>query len=210
MLVPTPVSELTNVAPDLKNRRDLYFDRVAATLGLTQPLTPEIAAGVVGLEGSRVAGHPILRAFPLRSIVIGTFKSSRSVFSASQKAVYTEITLHVTDVFEDTSAKIAPDADITLAFLGGTVKSSDGKIISLLTNPIQYSLQPSRKYVMVLRYQQAPEFYTVVRNWDFTDGVVRANSSAEHNIESRGGSPVLGLTKEQLTTYLKEQISQQK
>ncbi len=206
MLVPTNTSAPSNVASDLRKRRDLFFDSAAAIFGFQGPLTPETAGNWGIGEGSRYAGSPEIAEVPLRSIVIGTFTRSRSVLSASGQAIYTEIILHVSDVFEDTAGRITTNSDITLAFLGGTVKTGDGKVISFLANPKKYYLQPQRTYLLALKYQPAPELYTVASNWDFTSGVVKANSSIDRGLEMSGGSAILGLTKEQLATYLRRYL----
>jgi hypothetical protein len=206
MRIPTPVTAGTDVSTDLKRRRDLFFDSVAATINLKEPLTPE-SAGRLGLsEGSRLGGAPEIPSASLRSIVIGSFLSSRSVLTESRNSIYTEIKLRVTDVFEDFSGSASPNTDITLALMGGTVETVDKKIISLFANERRYSLQPARIYLLVLTYNPDQEFYMVVSNWDFTTGIVAANSGADRELELRGGSRILGLTKDKLSSYLSHKL----
>lgn len=206
MLAPTPTSAATGVSAELRHRRDLYYDAAARHIGIKQPLTSALAAQFPGFgEGSRLSSTPDIRPVPLRAIVTAKFGSARSILSASRLAVYTEVQFHVTDVFEDVSGHISPGTDITSAFLGGTVSTGDGQVISLMTSrPRRYFVQPGRTYLLVLQYKPTPEVYAIAGDWDFTSGVVRANSSFDREREIHGGSEILGLDKEGLANYLNQ------
>jgi hypothetical protein len=119
------------------------------------------------------------------------------------------MTFHVNDVSEDHSGHVTPNANITLAVLGGSV-TSDGKVISFLTNSREYFLQPRRTYLLVLTYQPDQELFVVSGNWDITSGVVSANSSADRALELRSGSKIIGLTNDQLHSYLSKYLKNQR
>ena len=88
MTYPVPWSPSTDtVPPDLRRRRDEYFDKL---IGLPAPLTPENAAGSGFSEGARLGNQPETLDVPNRAIVIATISQYQPVLSKSGRSIYAE------------------------------------------------------------------------------------------------------------------------
>jgi len=119
--------------------------------------------------------------------------------SASEFSLYTEVTVHVDEVFDDQSgSRDHADKDITILVVGGTVTLASGRILSYDTEPIRFSLQPAHKYLLVLSYHREGDFYSVMDDWDVSDGTVRPNTVPGEYRAERGLSSLSGLTVQQL------------
>ncbi len=196
MRVPTPVSSPDPVPPGIRLQRDQIFD---SCCGYSRPLVPEGGDGWIGEEatvGPEIPDHP------RRTIVIGKFTKARSVLTASQRAVYSELTIHVTHIFQDYTGHLAPDTDITVLLQGGTVQTESGQVIRYMVQPQRYSLKPNGTYLLILGYSPDGDFYTELTNWDLSDGTVRANREIEAARERRGESTLIGLSQEQAVRLL--------
>jgi hypothetical protein len=205
MKTPTPKSDTDSVPSPVRSLRDQFFD---SALGHHEVLTPENAGLHHMSEGSFIGVQPEILEFPDRAVLIGTFKSFKSVLSASGRVVYTEAIIQVAEVFEDVSGASRPGADITIALPGGTVSTSDGKAISYLTQPQSFFIQPGRTYLFVLGYYAAAgDIYMIGKDWDLSDGIVRANSGLDLRRQREGTSSLVGLTRAQLVQSLNKRFS---
>jgi hypothetical protein len=102
MLTPTPYLEWNKgIAPSIRAERDKDADEGAAgqELPLTAPHPDALGPG----HGGGVPRSDI-RPDPNRVVLTGTFTTHRSVLSASEFSLYTEVTVHVDEVFEDRGA----------------------------------------------------------------------------------------------------------
>jgi len=205
MKIATDLSQLETVSPAIRQQRDSHFD--ASPLASRVPLTPGSAPLHHVFPGAHVAGQPEIAEVSDRAVVIATFTGHRSVLTASGREVYTEITFHVSSVFQDVSGRAVRDSDITVALRGGTVKTADGKVISYLTDPRQYFIQPQRTYLLVLSHHADGDFYSLAGDWDISDGVVRVNSKVGQQRSKEGKSTLVGLTTEQLIHALEERLA---
>jgi hypothetical protein len=156
MKTPTEASIEDTVSPAIRYSRDQFWDR---GIGARAPLTPETAGHYAVSEGSFPVDLPELPEVPNRAILIGTFSGFRSMLTASRRAIYTEVTVDVTQVFEDASNR-RPGSKITLLFAGGTVLTATGQEMSFLTQPRSYFMQPGRSYVLLLSYHHDGDFYS--------------------------------------------------
>ena len=206
MRIPTDTLAKDDVAASIRFQRDETFDKA---VGHESPLTPESALGYHISEGGvhYPSGPSEFNNFENRAVLIGTFVKSRSVLTQSGKAIYTEATIHVTNVFEDVSGHAAPASDITLIFAGGTVKTADGRMISFLVDPRAYFPQPGKTYLMVLGYHSYGDFYGRDKEWDISNGVAKPNSDFDRTLGEKGQSAVIGLTTDELIRSLNERFS---
>jgi hypothetical protein len=198
--VPSPLAN-DPVPPAVRQARDLHFDQVT---GSPQPLTPGNAKESGLSEGVPLSNQTEIPDFPNRSIVIGTFIGYRPVLTKSGRAIYTEISILVSRVFEDHSGVITPGSIQTIVIPGGTVRTAAGTI-SFLTQPRKYFVEPGRTYLLSLAYHPNGIFLVLGKNWDLTDGSVRANFS----VSSRTPISLIGLSVQQLTTKLDRQFGKQ-
>ena len=190
MFVPTSVSQGTSVSSLVRAQRDSYWDQL---IGMREPLTTtKLVMGVS--EGVWTADEPALPKAPNRAILTATFATHHSVLSASERCIYTEVNLHVEKVYQVEAGGAGPGQDITLTLPGGTVVAASGKVISHLRQSRRLFIQPGRKYLMVLAYEAAGDFYKLLDDWDITDGKVHVNSIRD-DVVPRPGHPTLdGLT----------------
>ena len=201
MLTPTPYLEWNkDVPPSVRAGRDRYSDQGA--VGQKYPLTsPRSDAPGPGIGGGIPRSD--IRPAPDRVVLAGTFTNHRSVLSASEFSLYTEVTVHVDEVFDDQGASRAhPDKDITILVGGGTVTLASGRILSYDTEPIRFSLQPAHKYLLLLSYRREGDFYALVDDWDISDGTVRPNTVPSEYRASHGLSSLSGLSVQQLAPAL--------
>jgi len=198
MRVPTRVSSPDPVPPDIRSQRDLCFD---SAIGAPRPLPgTDTAFGGETLEGVEIPDHP------RRAIVIATFTNYRSVWSASRRSVYTELTFHTSHVFQDIERHAVADTDITVIVPGGTVETASGQVFSYMVQPRRYSVKPKGTYLLVVGYTADGDFYTEVASWDLSDGIVRGNSAKEAARQARGESTLIGLSKDQVVRLLEERF----
>lgn len=107
---------------------------------------------------------------------------------ASQPSVYTEVSFSIDGVLEDPTNQLAPGAAITVAISGGSVQTSNGTV-SYLIDPEQFFIQPQKRYLMVLSYHSDGAFYTLAKNWELSNGIVKPNSKLEQSRAARGKQP---------------------
>jgi len=155
---------------------------------------------------------PEIKEVQNRVILTGAFTGHRSVLSASEFSLYTEVTLRVDEVFDDQSSSGHPfrNRDITLLLSGGTVTLRSGRILSHNTPPRRLFLEPDHKYLLVLSYHSDGDFYQYLDDWDISDGTVRANTYRTEYAARSGRSHLSGLTVEQLGPALDTLLHQSK
>src|SRR5215472_15485283 len=179
MLKPTPyLAWNQDISSSARAQRDANWDKAAFN---KKPLTgPDVDLGNfssctgdydMAWEPSDISIH-----VPNRAVLTATFSKFRSVLSASEISIYTEMTLQVDDVFQDQTGTGHPfkNKNIDVLIYGGTVILRSGQTFSLATEPCDYAIEPGRKYLLVLSYQPAGDFYEPYDTWDISDGVVRA------------------------------------
>lgn len=197
MLTPTPYLEWNmGIAPSIRAERDKYADEGAAgqELPLTAPHPDALGPG----HGDGISKTEIPPALN-RVVLTGTFTKHRSVLSASEFSLYTEVTVRVDEVFEDRGASSAVHgADITIMLSGGTVVLATGRVLTYNTQPIEFCLQPDHRYLLVLSYHREGDFFIVRDDWDISDGTVRPNTQPGEYRAKHGLSSLNGLTVEQL------------
>jgi hypothetical protein len=203
MKTPTDVSTPDVVPGTLRADRDRVWDGL---IGARLPLTPEEASQHGISEGAHWATEAEIPDQPDRAVLIGRFSGFRSVLTASTRAIYTEVTVDVSNVFEDASGHAKPGGRITITFPGGTVMTSTGQNISYLTQPRAYFIQPSKTYLLILEYYADGDSYALAKDWDISDGTVKANTARDVQRAKDGTSTLVGLTTDQLTRSLTERF----
>jgi hypothetical protein len=196
MLAPTPYLEWNKgISPALRAERDNYWDEVTQR---ELPLTVQPGGTFMGEDFS--GSEPEIPDLPSRAILTATFTDSRSILSASERSIYTEVTMRVEEVFEDRTGSdhLVPHGDITIMFNGGTVSLRSGRILSDNAQPLDVFLRPGRRYLLLLSYNSQGNWYEYGDSWDISNGVVRANTHRTQYLAKAGRSSLSGLTVEQL------------
>jgi hypothetical protein len=209
MKTPTELSSPDDVPPYLRHWRDEYWDGQLGYFGILTPKT--VVHTSQGDTGASLGGDPEIPDLRKNeAAVLGTFIRYKSVLTASGRAIYTEVIFRVDHLFQGAARGHAvPSAEITVCLRGGTVRTVDGQIISYLTDPREYFMQPGRTYLLVgAAYTADGDFFeSGTPQWDLSDGVVRANFS-EARAKARGQeSTLIGLTKEDLIHSLDKRFS---
>lgn len=143
---------------------------------------------------------------PDRAILSGAFANFQCILSQSQRSIYTELSFSVDHVFADPTDQLARGATITLIIAGGSVQTSSGTL-SYLIDPEQFFIQPQKRYLVVLSYHSDGDFYTLAKNWELSNGVVKPNSKIEQSRAAKGKSSLAGLSEAQLATSLQALIA---
>ena len=197
MLTPTPYLDWNKgIAPSVRAERDKFADEGAAgqELPLTAPHPDALGPGHGGGMW-KTEIPPVLN----RVVLTGTFTKHRSVLSASEFSLYTEVTVRVDEVFEDRAGSSAVHGgNVTIMLGGGTVVLATGRVLTFNTQPIEFSLQPDHKYLLVLSYHREGDFFIVRGDWDISDGIVRPNTEPGEFRAKHALSSLSGLTVEQL------------
>ncbi len=206
MLAPTPYMEWNKgIAPSIRVERDKFADDLE---GNETPLTvaePRVLGPGHGGGMWKTEIPPVLD----RVVLTGTFTTHRSVLSASEFSLYTEVKVHVDEVSEDRGASSAVrGGDVTIMLSGGTVVLSTGRVLTYNTQPIAFCLQPDHKYLLVLSYHRDGDFFIVGSDWDISDGIVRPNTEPGEFRAKHGLSSLNGLTVQQLDTVLDKLLRQ--
>jgi hypothetical protein len=178
--------------------RDTKLDQL---IGFPSPLTPQSAVLRHQSGGAIVGIPPELPSVRQRNVLIAQFASYHSVLSATGRSVYTEIFLQVRERFGDTSRSNTPNL-MTLIVPGGTVRTQSGSVISYLTQPRQYALEPGRTYLLVTSFSEDGDYHMLARSWDVSDGIVQPNFF----VGKDWPSSLTGLTYQQLVNRLKNQL----
>lgn len=187
------------VAVSIRQQRDQFFDDL---IGLGVPLTPANAKSRAFSVGVPFPNQPEIPQLPNRTVVIGTFQSYQPVLSKSGRAIYTEVTLSLSNVFQDAAGDLGSSATLTLILNGGTVITQSGVVLSFLTNPAPYSIKPGRTYLFALSFYSNGGFYREGKSWDLSGGTVQTNSS----FSAQTPSTLIGMSLQQLITVLNAQF----
>ena len=204
MTIPTDAT-LPDLAPSaIRYDRDRVWD---TAIGADSTLTAETAAGHSISDGSYLGEPPEIPDIPNRAVLIGTFTGWKSVLTASWRAIYTEVTIQVSHVFEDVQGRATAASSITIIFAGGTVKTADGQTISFMTNARSQVIEPKKTYLLVLEHRTAGDFYILGTDFELSDGIVRADNSRDRIRYEQGRSSLVGLTVDELVRLLDEKFS---
>jgi hypothetical protein len=201
MSTPTPYLDWNkDISASARAERNKFWDEASMSpVPLTQPGSGRVVGGSYDMAWDRFEISDVVKD---RAVLTATFTGHRSVLTSSERSLYTEVTLRVDQVFEDRTGTGHPTAnhDVTLILYGGTVILRNSQAFSV-DNPGAQSelfIQPEHKYLFVLRYENAGDFYTLVDDWDISDGTVRANSVRAQFFVQEHTSALNGLTVEQL------------
>jgi len=128
-------------------------------------------------------------------ILTATVGGYRTVSSALNP--YVEATLCIERVFDDWSGTAHPSAQQHVTIL------AKGDWASGLNTPpdpyrLELTLQPGRKYLLILSYYPVGDFYEYGASWDISDGTVRANDPITKYQAEQHQSSLEGLTMQQL------------
>jgi len=196
MTNPLPWSPASDPVPGpIRQARDKFFDQ---WIGYREPLTPANVRGAGISEGVPQPNQSEIPDFPNRTVVLATFTSYQPVLSKSGRAVYTEATFLVSNMFEDKSERAGPGSNLVLIIPGGTV-IANGAVLSFLTQPRHYSVSVGKTYLLAIGYHSEGDFFMLGKDWDVTDGVVKANFAGPRNAPAA----LVGLTLQQLAAALK-------
>lgn len=200
MRIPTLYADRSaGISASLRAERDQFWDGISDERA---PLTPESAASTAVSDGSLSSTPPEIAQVPNRVILTATFMRFRSILTASERAVYTDVTFRVHEVFQVRAGHAHPGDYIDVSLFGGTVITPAGQVLSYLVQPRQFFLQPGKRYLLVLTYHDLGDFYQAADDWDISDGVVRPNSSASLRRTREGRSSLSGLATDQLPRAL--------
>lgn len=206
MLTPTPYLEWNkDIAPSVRAERDAFWDSgTFRRVPITSPssVAPAVGGGLFSTYGPEIPDEPN------RTIATATFTNHRSVLSASELSMYTEVTLRVGEVFDDRtgSGGLVPGRDITLLLRGGTVFLRSGQTLSSDIPPDEPTLALGHKYLLVMSYHPKGDFYTLSDDWDISDGVVRPNTDRTRAFAKEGRSSLSGIKVQELGTGLNKEL----
>jgi hypothetical protein len=206
----TPASSLRttgSVSQSVRASRDQYFDTL---FGAPSALTATTASWAhIGHEISApdITKIPEIPQIPDRVILTGTFAKFESILSQSQRSIYTEVGFSVDRVLADPKGQLARGVMVTAIIPGGTVQIA-GDTLSYLVDPEDFFIQPQKRYLLVLSYHSDGDFYTFVKNWDLSDGVVKPNSKVEQIRAAKGKAILSGKSETQLPAAVPPLLSQ--
>lgn len=197
----SPYIDPASTANDsIRVARDRFWDD--SPIASRVRLTPALACCTAISDGSFGPNKPEIPAVRNRHILVGTFTAFRSILTASGRCVYTDVSFRVGHVME--GAGLEAGQTITVSLHGGTVMDSNGQVISYLTQSHELFIQPARTYLMVLSFQPAGNFFTLVDDWDLTDGTATPNSIFNRSVSRDGRSVIAGKSEDQIAETLRK------
>ena len=104
-------------------------------------------------------------------------------------------------VFQPGQGALNKGSAITVIVPGGTATTTTGTL-SYLADAKDMFIQPNRRYLLVLSYNSAGQFYTLIKDWELVNGVVKANSKIEQLRATAGQSVLVGTNEAQLSAIL--------
>ena len=207
MLTPTPYLQWNkDISPSVRAERDKSWDSLTTRdVPITSPSSVSPTAGG-GADFS--IDDPEIPDLPNRAIATATFTNHRSVLSASEFSIYTEVMLRVDEVFEDRSGsgELVKGREITLLLPGGTVMLRSGQKLTADIPPDEPQLVPGHRYLLVMSYEPKGDFYDGTADWNISDGVVRPNTDFTRALAKEGRSRLNGLPVGQLGAVLSEEL----
>lgn len=204
---PTPYPPAADNAPQAaRAARDQYFDAVFGARSALTPTTASWAHIAHDVSSPDIAKVPEIPEIPDRAVLSGTFASFQSLLSQSQRSIYTEVLFSVDHVFTAPAGQLAPGGTITIIIPGGSVQTSDATL-SYLVDPEHFFIQPQRRYLLVLLYHSQGDFYTLAKDWELADGVVKPNSKLEQMRAAKGKAILAGISETQLSTTIQRLLS---
>lgn len=207
MLTPVDVRlQRDSVGPVQRQLRDAFWDGlIGASAPLSQPQTTH--RGIA--PGGNLTTAPEFPRIPDGVWLIGKFEGYHTFLSASERSVYTEVNIRVQHVFGRRNVDSLMEGTVVdVGRAGGTILAPWGRVISYLVDePRSYDAQPGHTYLLLLQHHAAGNFYTDVRRWDLTDGVVRPDSDLERYRAEHGKSEIEGLKVTDLIAYLDKRLA---
>lgn len=206
-----PVDLRTQVDPvSTKERqaRDAHWDN---RIGASAPLSDPNAQGHSMPIGDAILASPEFGDLGDGVMVIGRFESYRTILSASQRSVYTEIGFRIEHVFGHPNAPIRQGELIDLERPGGTIIAPWHTTLSYNVHPEQMGLQPQHTYLIRLGYNTAGNFYSggygTSELWDLTDGTVKPGNPLQKSRAEHGVSEINGLSVDALIQLLDKKFA---
>lgn len=152
---------------------------------------------------------------PIRAgepIVVATFESFKTYLTPSHQSIFTIVKLRVDQVLEPGEQGLSAGQDIDLMMSGGTVRSSDGRVITYRVRyeDAPYSIQPDRRYLFLLSCDEHSNTCGYRKTWDLTTGIAVPNSLDDVIRVRQGKSVTAGLTEDQLLDAVRQAIQQRK
>lgn len=209
MTVPIDVrTQPDPVSRDDRQGRDAYWD---TRIGASAPLSDPNAKGRPMPIGDAVVSAPEIGDLGDGVLVIGKFETYRTVLSASQRSVYSEIGLRIQHVFGHPNPPIQQGQLIDVVRPGGTIIAPWGTTLSYGIHPEQMGLQPLHTYLIRLGYNTSGRFYSggyrTSELWDLTDGTVKPGNSLQKARADNGMSQINGLSVDALVRLLDDKFA---
>jgi hypothetical protein len=114
-------------------------------------------------------------------ILIGQITRIQAFLSNNHGSIYTENTIQVEQVFDQTAqaGQVKPGATITLLQDGGALQLPNGRVLKVVFNNGGNQLQLHGRYVFFLVYFRGGDFYGCPNAWQLTGGKAVAVSSQD-------------------------------
>ena len=148
------------VSPGSRAAQDKFFDRV---IGTHPP-----GVGVAWDKGPIFEEIP---AYGFLTVAIVQFANFTTIRSASERSIYTEVTMNVEQVLKDPAATAQTGKTLTVALGGGTLRLPSGEIVQRNLDLGDYGIQPGHRYLAFLGYEKDGEYFSWLKSWDLSSGV---------------------------------------
>jgi hypothetical protein len=126
------------------------------------------------------------------AVVVADFTDHEGVISPSRKSAYTAIAFYVERSLKDKTGLSKPGSTITVFYPGGTVRTNSGRVVSFEVVPIDLAVRLGHKYLLFLQYNRSGNFYTILKSWEITKGIMVPNSHLDKNREINHESEYAG------------------
>jgi hypothetical protein len=117
--------------------------------------------------------------------------------------IYTEMNFRIDHVFRQLAEISLSDGSlIDVGVPGGRIKSPNGEILSPdWLKPLQYYVQPGRKYLIQFFHDKRGGFFRTGQFWDLSSGKVQSEFPDEIERAEQGKSAIAGMSVDDLAKY---------
>jgi hypothetical protein len=180
-------------------------------LGPLNQLLPADPVGHGQSSGSRgyYGGIPFVGG---EAIAIANFKSYQGYLTPSHRSIYTIVKLEIEQVLYAGEQVLNADQVIDLMMSGGTLRLSDGRVVTYgiwPENP-RYCIQPGHRYLLLLGFDKESDTFHRDESifWDITTGAAVPSPTAR-NIRV-GQTALAGLPEQRFLELVRQAIDQHK
>jgi len=201
-LPPEPTNPQEKELQDVRGRASDLRNPSSVPLDQPQPT----------MNGGRSSSLGYRDEIPLisgQAVVVARFKSFLTYLTPSHRSIYTIGKLEVEQVLDPGEQGVSAGQVIELGMGGGTVRLSDGRVISDgLDRDKDYCVEPGHRYLFLLNFDRNLNEFGSYKDWELNNGMAVSYSPDDVARVREGQSALAGLTEAEFLNVIRQAIEQ--